>query len=622
MCGIAGYFSASPVAPSVTDAMLAELARRGPDDASRLLLDQAFHPLAADQAAHHAMLHARLAIIDPRPIANQPMASADRQVWICYNGEVYDWDTDRQALEADGAVFHTHSDTEFILNAYLAWGLDGLLQRLRGMFAFAILDLRQGKVHLARDRMGEKPLVYSHGEGLFAFGSLVRAVLPVLPKDRRQFSAQAIDAYLAHRYIPSPATIFSHVQRLENGYCLSYDLKSGELNKRRYWQPTAESGDWLSVLDEAVAMRTVADRPLGVLLSGGVDSTVIASRLASQSLTGFSTFTAAFPGSGMDESGDAADTAQRLGLENVSVAMPQDLAADFARIVADLDQPFADPSSFPTWYLAREVTRHVKVVLVGDGGDELLAGYKRVNKHLRTRWRRHLRLPLPVCPQLSAKGSGKLATEMAMDWREAYSLRFSGLTPGQRRFLQGGRPLPRLSYWREAEATGVAADEADNALQTLLAIDFANYLPDYILNKSDLCTMAHGLEGRPPLLDHRLYQTLLSVPAQTRYTRPAKLIFRRAMHPAVPPDFFQRKKRGFNPPLHGWLQGSLAPRFEGLGRRLSALTGGQLDAGAVDAFAQAYRQGDRALAEQVLQLLILDESLAQLQRLVADEQGE
>jgi len=251
---------------------------------------------------------------------------------------------------------------------------------------------------------------------------------------------------------------------------------------------------------------------------------------------------------------------------------------------------------------------------VGDGGDELLAGYKRMGKHLRTRWRRHLQLPLGIRPSLDGK-QGKLATELAMDWQSAYSLRFSGMTPGQRRYLQGGRELHKLSYWRAPDDIGPEASDAVPGLQSLLAIDFANYLPDYILQKSDLCTMAHGLESRAPLLDHGLYQHLLATSDSERYTAPAKLIFRRAMHPALPPDFFQRKKRGFNPPLAGWLKTSLAERFNGLGSRLNRLSDGQLDAVAVDAFAQAYRGGKEALAEQMLQLLILDESLTQLDAL-------
>ncbi|OWY37423.1 asparagine synthase (glutamine-hydrolyzing) [Xenophilus sp. AP218F] len=615
MCGIAGFFSLRPVDPAIPAAMLAELGRRGPDASNQLLLDPALTPLAAGPA-HNALLHARLSIIDPRPTANQPMSDAAGQVWICYNGEVYDWEADKAELEAAGATFRTHSDTEFILNGYLAWGIDGLLARLRGMFAFAILDTRSGKAHLARDRMGEKPLVYSLLDGNFAFGSLVRAVLPFLPRDQRGFSPEGVDAFLAHRYIPSPGTIFQRMNRLENGYCLEFDLHTRQLKKRRYWQPEAESGDWLQELDRAVAMRTVADRPLGVLLSGGIDSTAIASRLASQNLTRFSSFTAAFPGSSLDESDDAADSARRMGLDNIKIAMPDNLAADFDRIVADLDQPFADPSSFPTWYLAREVTRHVKVVLVGDGGDELLAGYKRVGKHLRTRWRRRLQLPLAIKPALDGK-QGKLCAELSMSWLDAYSLRFSGLTPGQRLFLQGGKPLRRICYWRAPDDIGPDAANGKPGLRDLQAVDFANYLPDYILQKSDLCTMAHGLEGRAPLLDHRFYQRLLALDGKERYTQPAKLMFRRAMHPALPADFFQRKKRGFNPPLKGWLRASLAPRFDGLGQRLAALTAGQLDAGAVDAFARAYRDGAEHLAEQMLQLLILDQSLGQLQRLAA-----
>ncbi len=613
MCGIAGFFSQTPVAASTADAMLAELARRGPDASNQLRQDREGRP-AGEDAIHSALLHARLSIIDLRACANQPMGNADGSVWICYNGEVYDWEADKQALEAGGAVFNTHSDTEFILRAYEAWGIDTLLQRLRGMFAFAILDLNSQKVHLARDRMGEKPLVYALQDGNLAFGSLVRAVLPFLPASQRDFLPEALDAYLAHRYIPAPQTVFRHIQRLENGHCLEFDLATRRLSKRRYWQPAPLQQDWQAELDRAIAMRTVADRPLGVLLSGGIDSTLVASRLAEQGYTGFTTFTAAFPGSPMDEAGDAADSARRMGLGNQPVTMPADLSADFERIVADLDQPFADPSSFPTWYLARQVSQAVKVVLVGDGGDELLGGYKRIGKHLRTRWRKGLRLPLGIRPSLDGK-QGKLAAELAMSWEEAYALRFSGLTPGQRRYLQGDKPLARLSYWRDADPNGAAPHDGPAGLQTLLAIDFANYLPDYILTKSDLCTMAHGLEGRAPLLDHQLYQALLAAPPALRYTRPAKQIFRPLMHKALPADFFERKKRGFNPPLNGWLQGGLAPRIAGLGARLSGLSDGLLDAAAVDRFAEAYQQGAKQLAEQLLQLLILDESLSQLDRL-------
>ena len=590
MCGIGGFFALRPVAPQVVSSMQAALRPRGPDAQHTQLWGQ------------NGLLHARLSIIDPRPEADQPMANARGDVWIVYNGEVYDWQDAAAGLQA-AAPFRTRSDTEFILRGYEAWGIGTLLERLRGMFAFAILDLARGKAYLARDRMGEKPLVYaSVGEEL-AFGSTVRAVLPFLPPEKRELSPEAIDAYLAHRYIPAPRTVYRHLRRLENGHYLEFDLRSRRLEKRRYWTPIEESGSWLEALDESVRMRTIADRPLGVFLSSGVDSTVVASRLATQRLTSYRTYTAAFPGSDMDESALAAQAAATLGFPHTPVAVPQSLGREFEKIVAALDEPFADPSSFPTWYLAREVAREVKVVLAGDGGDELFGGYKRVAKHLRTAWRGRLRLPLPLRPALEG---GKIAAELAMDWAAAYSLRFSGIAPAQRAFLQDAGDLQALSYWRVPDAEG------RTSLGKLMALDYANYLPEYILRKSDLCTMAHGLEARAPFLDHRFVQRILALPEEKVYTRPPKLLLQQALDPRLPGDFLRRKKRGFNPPLKRWLREELSGRFDGLGERLQALTSGQLARKPVDAFVRHYLDRAEPLAEQVLQLLILDESLAQL----------
>lgn len=612
MCGIAGFFFRQSVPQATAAAVLAALRQRGPDAQHSVFWDAQFARSEGEAAAPNALLHARLSIIDPRPLADQPMANERGDIWLCYNGEVYDYAEPQAALLASGVRFRTRSDTEFILKAYEAWGIEGLLERLRGMFAFAIVDLRQGKIHLARDRFGEKPLLYAQIGDDFAFASLVRSLLPLLPRERRAFNPAGIDAYLAHRYIPAPETIFADIRRLENGHRLEFDLSTRRLSKRCYWQPKAEASAWLPQLDTAVRMRTVADRPLGLLLSGGVDSTVIASRLAGQQLTQFSTFTATFPEAAWDESAQARHSAEILGFANHTVPIPTRIGDDFERIIADLDQPFADPSSLPTWYLAREVSRHVKVALVGDGGDELLAGYKRTYKHLRSAWRQRLQLPLPIRPSLDSRGAGKWMAELAMDWESAYALRFSGFTPGQRRFLHGGRALDRLGYWRSADGADSAAG---SPLDRLLALDFANYLPEYILQKSDLCTMAHGLEGRAPLLDHRLFQCLMSVPDAERYTHPPKALLRTAVDKRLEAAIFNGKKRGFNPPLKNWLRNDLADRRPGLGQRLAALTQGQLDAAAVDRFAQAYAGGEEHLAEQLLQLLILDTSLGQLRAL-------
>ncbi len=434
----------------------------------------------------------------------------------------------------------------------------------------------------------------------------MRALLPWLPPGSRQFSAESIDAFLAHRTIPAPRTVFAQGRRLPAAQYLRYDLVTGNLTEHEYWRPEAATDPWLPTLDAAIHMRTVADRPLGLFLSSGIDSSVVACRLAGMRHSGLQTFTAAFPGTSFDESGEARATAVHLGLPNVSVDISERIADDFPQLVADLDEPFADPSSVPTWQLAREATRHVKVVLGGDGGDELFAGYKRYAKHLRTGWRQGTVLPwLKASPTIGSRGWQRAAEELRLDWRSAYVLRFSGLSPRQRRFLEPDL-APQPHYWRMPEDTG----RAD--LRTLLEIDRLNYLPEYILRKGDLCTMAHGLELRAPFLDHHFVACIMGIAPAQRFTTPAKQFLAPALAPIADLEPFGRKKRGFNPPLDGWLRGDLAPRLDGLGQRLFALSAGQLSQSPVDRFVAAWRTGSRSLAEQVLQLLVLDESLSQL----------
>jgi asparagine synthase (glutamine-hydrolysing) len=617
MCGIAGFFGRRQVSSQVIDAMRRAIARRGPDAFHVAGCRDAAAPLALQEdfaGLTGALLHARLSIRDPRPIADQPMASEDGAVWLCYNGEVYGWEQDRANLAAAGHHFNTTSDTEFILRAYQQWGWDGLLSRLRGMFALVIVDRRLGKVFAARDRMGLKPLVYYHdpANGEFAFASLVRGVLPYLPASKRDFSPSGIDAYLAHRTIPAPGTIFSHIQRLENAHFLEFDLKSGALRKRRYWSPSPllDSGKtWQAELDHAIALRTAADRPVGLFLSSGIDSTVLASRLSEQGYRNIKTFTAAFDNPMMDESARAEGIAKRLGMENERIVMPVDVVADFAQIVADLDEPFADPSSFPTWYLARAAVASVKVVLCGDGGDEMFAGYKRYRQHLRSAWRRSLPTigALRPAPAIAPGKSARLALEASLDWLSAYPLRFSGIGLCERAALQPDFAVG-AHYWRMPEEL-----TSQTPIEQLLAIDAENYLPEYILRKADLLTMAHGLEARAPLLDHVFVGRVLNMPAQERFTVPAKQALAAVCPQADEFAFFSRKKMGFNPPL-GNLLSSLGARFSELPERLSTLTSGQLPA-AVLGQALSSWCADGHYGEQLLQLLILDESLLQLRSL-------
>ncbi len=607
MCGIAGYFGKRTPSAAAVAQMMAALRQRGPDAEHTMFWTADLSPIR--EPAPNALLHTRLSIIDPRPEADQPMSNEAGDVWIAYNGEAYDWAADAGALKAAGFRFRTRSDTEFILHAYEHWGIE-FVQRLRGMFAIAILDLRNHALYLIRDRLGLKPVVYAHRDDGFAFASTTRALLPWLPREARGFSPEGIDAYLAHRTIPAPRTIFAGVSRLPPAHWLRYDLAAGTLTQREYWRPEPSSEPWLATLDAAIRMRTVADRPLGLFLSSGIDSSAIACRLAAMGFNRLASFTAAFPGTQFDESELARASAERLGFPNLAVTIPAGIADDFARVIADLDEPFADPSCVPTWYLARETTQHVKVVLGGDGGDELFGGYKRYAKHLRTRWRRGLVLPrLPAPAGIGGRSIQRLTEELRLDWRAAYALRFSGFTPGERAYFAPDT-APPAHYWRLPATTRAE-------LSTLLEIDRLNYLPDYILRKADLCTMAHGLELRAPFLDHRFVAAVAGLPASTRFTTPPRKLLAPAMAALGDLDPFARKKRGFNPPLAGWLEGDLAPRLESLGARLARVSSGMLDASRVDAFVAAWRNGRAGFAEQVLQLVILDESLAQLAALVA-----
>jgi asparagine synthase (glutamine-hydrolysing) len=604
VCGIAGFFGARTAPPNVIATMHAALAARGPDARHAVLWRGDFE--RSEHEARAGLLHTRLSIRDLRAVADQPMSNAAGDVWICYNGEVYGWEADARQLEARGYVFKTRSDTEFILHAYQEWGIE-CLERLRGMFAFAILDLRSRVLYLARDRMGIKPLVYYQRDGELAFGSTLRAVLPYVPPAERRFSAEAIDAYLTHRYVPAPRTIFEEVKRLPHGHYARFELATGAFALTRYWRPQPEPNDFLATLTEAVRLRTVSDRPVGLFLSGGVDSSTVGSVLKAEGFDDITAYTAAFPGTDYDESGAAARIAQRLGLRHEILPIAQAIGADFERIVADLDEPFADPSSFPLWYIARAASRHVRVVMGGDGGDELFAGYKRYAKHLASRWRRRLRLARAARAVAALPGRGqKLRDELAMRWSDAYSLRFSGMSPSLRRYLQPGFACARQVYW------DMMPPAAPDALDALLEIDMHNYLPEYILRKGDLCTMAHGLELRVPLLDHRLYQTVLALPRDARFTRPRKLALAAACAPCREFKLFEQKKRGFNPPIGAWLRRELGARLDGLGARLQVVTGGQLDAARAQQLIECFRGGDAARAEQVLQLLILETSLTQL----------
>ncbi|MEN9434385.1 MAG: hypothetical protein RLZZ422_1974 [Pseudomonadota bacterium] len=607
MCGIAGFIGHEAIPNQVINKVLTSLLNRGPDAQcwqgwDSLLRDSKTNP-------YLVLAHTRLSIRDLSTHANQPMSNHTQDIWLCYNGEVYGWEQDASFLKSQGIVFNTYSDTEFILYAYQYWGLDGLISRLRGMFALAILDFRKNSLYVLRDRMGLKPVVYHHSDKGFAFGSTVRSLIPWLPKEAKVFNPLGIDAYLAHRYIPAPLTILKGVSRLENGHYLHYDLKHNQLIKRCYWYPEKLTPDNLkNVLDESIQLRTVSDRPVGLFLSGGVDSSVIAQRLSALGFENIQAFTAKFANSHMDESERAEQLARYLNLTQSNIEIPTDIKNDFENIIADLDEPFADPSSFPLWYLSKAATQSVKVVLNGDGGDELFAGYKRYQQHMRSAWRNKLYLPVGRFRSIQRKGLSKVWNESTFNWVDAYSLRFSGFNIGQRLALQPDLKI-RAHYWR-------VPDKTSNTIETLLNIDHFNYLPEYILRKADLMTMAHGLEGRSPLLDQYFVQSAFGLSGQQRFTKPAKKALVELARLPNELNPILQKKQGFNPPLDPWLEKDLKSYTIDLGRNLDDLSSGQLESDTVDQVKNFYYQGYSSYGEQLLQLIILKVSLEQYSELI------
>lgn len=600
MCGIAGYFGTRNIPRSTISSVLNKLKKRGPDSSNVKLWDAGW---ADSESPVNALFHTRLSIRDTRSIANQPMSNRTKDIWIVYNGEIYDWEQYKPELERNGVRFRTTGDTEFILHAYEAWGL-GMLSKLRGMFAIAILDLRKRKLILIRDRMGLKPILFTKNTFNFGFASTTNALLPFLNDNEKELSTKGIEAYLAHRYIPAPLSIFKNIARLQNGHYLTYDLVKKKTKIVNYWQPEGMTGDWKSSLVQSTRIRTVSDRPVGLFLSGGIDSTVMASILSKTNHRDFVAFTASFSGSSLDEADLAKRTAKTYGFTHEIINIPKEINNEqFTNIISDLDEPIADPSCFPAWFLCKEASKVVKVVLGGDGGDELFAGYKRYKKHLRSEWRKDLRIPIKIRWK-SRSRFGKIFSEISYPWREAYAYRFSGFPMPERALIQNIQPS-QIQYWRGMEYKG-----SPKGVHHLLDIDRNNYLPEYVLRKGDLCGMSHGLEIRCPFLDHEFYQALIKIPDQERFTSPAKIplhdFIKEASHILNVP------KMGFNPPLETWLKFCWRERFSGLGGRLNKKTDGFLSSKGIDDYVSSFLDGESSLAERALQLLMLDESLTHL----------
>jgi asparagine synthase (glutamine-hydrolysing) len=570
MCGIVGIFATKASAPADISVTIGRMVRmiehRGPDGQGTWF------------GSGIALGHARLSIIDLTVAGQQPMSNADGSVQIVFNGEIYNFVELRAELSERGYHFKSHTDTEVVLNGYHCWG-EQVFERLRGMFAIALWDRRNEKLVLARDRVGKKPLFYAWNGDVLLFGSEVKALL-AWPGFKREPEYEAIHHYLTLQYIPSPWSAFKGVKKFPNA---SYMIitRDGRTNTQKYWvlpsplqarqRPLPELKEELvALLDETVRLRMIADVPLGAFLSGGVDSSAIVAMMAHHFSGRVKTFCIGFDEAGYDERAYARMVAERYDTDHHEMVVRPNAAAILPLLTWHYNEPFADPSAIPTYYVAQMARQHVTVVLNGDGGDESFLGYSRYSQCLETEWINSLPLSLRqlasrvvqfIPPDVdryrvlrvvrrwlsyvSEQSSRRYAPSMAYFYDHD---KVAGYDYHMRPFLADSSLDLLEPYFRQSKSYVGGAAWAD----------IHTYLPDDLLVKVDIASMAHGLEARSPLLDHKLMEWAARIPsAQKMEGGVTKSILKSALEPFLPNDILYRPKMGFGVPIDQWLKGEL-----------------------------------------------------------------
>ena len=543
--------------------------------------------LFMDGSAGIALGHRRLTIIDLTETGSQPMTTSDGRYTICYNGEVYNYRELRPELESLGYSFRGTSDTEVVLNVFAAWGPRSV-DRLIGMFAYAVWDSHERRLHLFRDRMGVKPLYYYLHNGTFAFASELKALHAGL-SDRLEIDRAALSEFLHYGYIASPRCIYRNTAKLEPGCRIMVD-GSLSIEHHRYWDPASLSRrppfqdneqtltDRLEeILTDAFLKRLIADVPVGVFLSGGIDSSLVTAVLARHTDTPIRTFTIGFAEKNYDESGWARAVAHHLGTEHTEETITPDHARSILPQWPEIyDEPFGDISGIPTTIVSRMTRRHVKVSLSADGGDELFCGYHRY--WVMDRIRRYLS-PMPgTIPRILGRAIALIGTDTAADVAAAHpGLRLPAIRDRMRKFQAvlanwggdaGGAYPYAVAYWLPEEIrslTGAYRDPRPSLknldapfLDSMMLWDMQNYLPEDILTKVDRATMSVSLEGRDPFLDHRIVEFALRLPMALKYRSGSmKYILRRILARYLPETLFERPKQGFAVPIYTWLHDDL-----------------------------------------------------------------
>jgi asparagine synthase (glutamine-hydrolysing) len=620
MCGIAGFADSDSGAGaadqparleaefSLVHRMCEVIRHRGPDD-------EGIH---VEPGLGLGMR--RLSIIDLAG-GRQPIHNETSTIWVVFNGEIYNYQELRAELEALGHVFSTASDTETIVHAYEQWG-EASFVRLRGMFGFALWDRPRRTLLLARDRAGQKPVHYAERAGRLYFGSEIKSLLAAGAVDPR-LDLAALDHFLAFLYTPREASIFENVRKLPPGHYLRW--RGGRADVRQYWQVSADetfSGSEADaaaaleeVLQDAVRSHMVSDVPLGAFLSGGVDSSAIVGLMARVSARPVQTFSIGFDEPAYDELEHARTVARHFGTEHHEFVVRPDGLTILDDLISHFDEPFADSSAIPTWYVSQVARQHVTVVLSGDGGDELFGGYDRYVAHPRVA--RFDRLPMPgmralaalVWPRLPHGARGKnFLRHVAKDALDRYVDDVAFFHADERAALYA--PELRTAIARDAErvlARHFARFSGLTHDSQMMRFDFETYLPEDVLTKVDRMSMAHSIETRVPLLDNRVIDFAASLPSRFKIRDGRrKHLLKETLRPLLPAGILDRKKQGFGIPLGVWFRGGLTTVFSDVLGSPRAQQRGYFDRRFVSHLLREHQTGRRDHTLRLWQLLVFE----------------
>lgn len=618
MCGIVGIVrnDRSDVDQALLARMCAAIRHRGPDD------DGFYFNGAVGLGMR------RLAIIDLKG-GRQPIHNQDRTAWVVFNGEIYNYRELRDKLEKLGHTFYTNSDTEAIIHAYDQYGAD-CPKHLRGMFAFAIWDERTQELFLARDRVGKKPLLYAQVNGQFIFGSEFSALL-LHPDIGRDIDAEALHHYLSFMCVPAPLTVYRAIRKLEPGHSLRW--RKGEIKIERYWQPDfskklniseQEAGERaIEILRDAVKVRLMSEVPLGAFLSGGIDSSAVVALMSEVSSAPIQTFSIGFEEQAFSELHHARRVAEYVGADHHEFIVRPDALEVLPALVEHYGEPYADSSAIPTYYVARETRKHVTVALNGDGGDESFAGYERyAAMRLAETYHR-----IPALLRDSVMRHAIELIPSSVNWR--------GRVRDVKRFIQAAS-LPKAErYLRWVSVFGSRAKQdlysEDFRQQTLrvsaanmldpwfarangfgvvdaaLFTDIMTYLPNDLLVKVDIATMANSLEARSPFLDHHVMEFAASLPEKFKLRRlTTKYLLKRMLKKLLPAENLDRRKMGFGVPIGHWFRGKLQPFLRETLLAETSLKRGLFKPEAVKQLVELHTRGDQDYSHQLWTLLMLE----------------